>query len=154
MSETLSHLDGGPLPKGTHCHDCDINAWNQWDAEQQAWAHEDFYVNVDLWDAVCPDDTHTTGHFPDGTYWRNGTFVLCIGCFEKRLGRKLTAEDFKPGSDPDNWYWSAVVGRPATTRFRDRIGNTSAAATPNGSSPSSSATSPGPHGDAGCGAKD
>lgn len=45
-----------------------------------------------------------------------GTEVLCIGCLETRLGRTLTADDFKPGApvnDPDKGNMSP--------RLRDRL---------------------------------
>lgn len=98
----------------TICCDCGVDAWRQWDAEQGCEAHEDFYVHDELWRAVCPD---------------NG--VICIGCFEQRLGRQLTGADFK-SLDPDGpmvdfrqrpcgYYWRDIVKRPPTLRFLDRV---------------------------------
>lgn len=106
----------------TRCHDCDVDAWNQWDEAQGCHVHEDFYVHNELWDEVCPDDLVEEFVFEDGKVGRNGTYVLCIGCFETRLGRALTSQDFKPGQDPDGWYWATLVGRPSSTRFRVRLG--------------------------------
>ncbi|MGH8870838.1 MAG: hypothetical protein ACRDWS_02575 [Acidimicrobiia bacterium] len=78
-------------PESQVCHDCGLLAWRQ----QEGWrlAHEDFSVHDELWDAVCPDDA--VEWLEDGEIFREGSFVLCIGCFEERLGRQLTREDFK-----------------------------------------------------------
>ena len=93
------------------CHDCGVFAWHQ----QEGWrvAHEDFVVHDELWDAMCPDDA--VGEWVDdlGKTWREGTFILCIGCFEDRLGRQLTGEDFK--FPPRRQF-----GVPPTYRFRSR----------------------------------
>jgi hypothetical protein len=138
----------------THCWDCGVNAWAQ-DEDGQI-VHEDFYVHNELWDATCPDDgiietpapplaeTYYTVHV-DGTrsvlprthhahpanhrtLRSNGKFVICIGCFEQRLGRQLKPEDFKrhdgQPQDPDHWFWSDVVGRSSSARLRDRLGIT------------------------------
>jgi hypothetical protein len=106
----------------TLCRDCGIEAWNQWDEQQGCHAHEDFYVHDELWDGACPDDLIEEVRFEDGTTGRNGTYVLCIGCFEQRLGRPLIAADFK-SQDPDGWYWSTLVGRRSSMRFRARLGS-------------------------------
>jgi hypothetical protein len=41
---------------------------------------------------------------------------LCIGCLEKRIGRKLKPKDFRPGHPFNN------PGMPCTERLRDRRG--------------------------------
>lgn len=106
----------------TYCRDCGIEAWHQWDEAQGCYAHEDFYVHHELWDSVCPDDLVEEFRDENGEVsGRNGTYVLCIGCFEERLGRQLTRQDFSY-HEPDEGYWRLLVGRPASTRFRDRLG--------------------------------
>jgi hypothetical protein len=43
----------------------------------------------------------------------SGRFVMCIGCFEERLGRQLTPRDFQgPAYD--------LFGTPPSQRFVDR----------------------------------
>lgn len=92
------------------CEDCGIPAWML--EEQGRIVHEDFYVGDELWDSVCPDD-HVVESFVDGEKRRNGRFVMCIGCFEKRLGRRLRCEDFTvPPGD--------LFGIPPSRRFVSR----------------------------------
>lgn len=91
----------------TICRDCGINAWS-FTADGRR-VHEDFYVHDGLWDAVCPDD---------GV---EGTYVLCIGCFERRLGRRLTREDLKHGANVARAPWPGR-GTPPSSRFVDRSG--------------------------------
>jgi hypothetical protein len=74
--------------------------------------HEDFYVHDVLWDAVCPDDA-VQEWAEDGEVIREGTFVLCIGCFEARLGRQLSRDDLKV--PPRRQF-----GVPPSYRFRSR----------------------------------
>jgi len=45
-------------------------------------------------------------------------FVLCIGCLEEQLGRKLTQEDFKGTTYPIYTIW------PQSSRLLDRMGMT------------------------------
>jgi hypothetical protein len=90
------------------CVDCGIDAWNQPDG------HEDFYVHNDLWDSVCPDD-NVKQWVEGGVTLREGTFVICIECFEERLGRRLTPSDFKSPAEP-------LFGQAPTARFVDRAG--------------------------------
>ena len=92
------------------CHDCGIAAW--WIDEGGRIAHEDFYVHDALWDSVCPDD-EAVEWTEEGVVFRVGTFVLCIGCFEERLGRQLTKEDFQ--GPPKRMF-----GMPPSYRFRRR----------------------------------
>jgi hypothetical protein len=67
------------FPQFQVCQDCGIDAWGQ--QESGRVAHEDFYVHDDLWDAVRPDDAVEMWE-EDGVTFREGQFVLCIGCFE------------------------------------------------------------------------
>ena len=75
-------------------------------------AHEDLYVHDELWDALCPDDG-VVEWSENGVSYRGGTFVLCIGCFEIRLGHQLSREDF--AVPPQR-----MLGRPPSYRFRRR----------------------------------
>jgi hypothetical protein len=91
------------------CHDCGIKAWSQVESDGRV-VHEDFYVHNALWDGACPDDDVLRGYLPNGQEFGEGLFILCIGCFEKRLGRTLTREDFLgPPSD--------LFGTPPSSRF-------------------------------------
>jgi hypothetical protein len=86
------------------CHDCGINAWAFKDSDGR-FVTEEFYVHDDLWDAACPDDVAT--RTADGVHTDDG-LVLCVGCFERRLGRELARPDFQ-GSDrwsPREEMWS------------------------------------------------
>ncbi len=53
-----------------------------------------YWVNSNTWHSVVPND----GEYDDnGVFHGSGTYTskfLCINCFEKRLGRKLTKNDF------------------------------------------------------------
>lgn len=63
----------------------------------------------------CGMDVYTEGEaysVHDHVWAANGTCrcaILCVGCFEARLGRQLTAEDFPkyPINDPARWHHSA-----------------------------------------------
>jgi hypothetical protein len=93
------------------CHDCGIDAWWFRDFNGQI-VHEDFYVHDALWDAACPDDDVLRWH-EAGVNFGEGQWVLCIGCFEQRLGRTLTRADFKVGP-------RSLFGTPPSLRFRLR----------------------------------
>lgn len=73
------------------CPDCGVAAWRR--LEDGRLVHEDFYVHDELWDWVCPDD-RVREWVVDGTKFREGQFVMCVGCFESRLGRRLARHDF------------------------------------------------------------
>lgn len=92
------------------CEDCGISAWMQ--DEDGRIVHEDSYVHDGLWDSVCPDDG-VVESMVNGEKHRHGRFVMCIGCFEKRLGRRLRREDF---AGPP----LALFGIPPSTRFVSR----------------------------------
>lgn len=92
------------------CPDCGVLAWRQ--IEDGRVVHEDFYIHDELWDSVCPDDV-VFEWVENGTKFREGRFVMCIGCFEKRLGRKLTQADLTtPPGD--------LFGIPPSKRFVSR----------------------------------
>jgi hypothetical protein len=106
----------------TLCHDCGIDAWHFRDLNG-VFVHEDFYVSSELWDATCPDDDVIRWRGDGIEYEKDATFgvgnwVLCIGCFEKRLGRKLTRADLTARPAP-------LFGTPASLRFKARYRTTS-----------------------------
>lgn len=95
------------------CPDCGVSAWRQ--IEDDRVVHEDFYVHDELWDSVCPDDA-VFEWVVGGTRFREGRFVMCVGCFERRLGRRLTRADFTvPPGD--------LFGIPPSQRFVSRWEN-------------------------------
>jgi hypothetical protein len=69
------------------------------EAEDGPVVHEDFYVLDVIWDWCCPGDR--TGPEEDG-------YVLCIPCFEIRLGRKLVHADFKCGPSTELGGWAYI----------------------------------------------
>ncbi len=94
----------------TLCVDCGIDAW-EFEEDGQI-VHEDFYVSDDLWDATCPDDDVIRTDLGESRIGQ-GQFMICIGCFEKRLGRQLVRSDFKVGP--------SELGETApSSRFRSR----------------------------------
>jgi len=97
-------------PESQLCRDCGIRSWRR--EESGRVVHEDFYPHDWLWDAVCPDDT-VEKLTEDGEMFREGSFVLCIGCFETRLGRQLSRRDFKVPA-------RRQFGVPPSYRFRSR----------------------------------
>lgn len=80
------------------CIDCKCLPWS---------IGEDFYVNDKLWKSTVPD---------------NG--IICIECFEKRLGRKLTKRDFKPWFRKNRCFgdqrWK--LNRHPSQRLKERLG--------------------------------
>lgn len=62
--------------------------------------HEHYYVNLDLW-LLCVGSK---------------TGMLCIGCLEKRLGRRLRPGDFTDAHINNPRLY------PMSDRLRDRIG--------------------------------
>jgi hypothetical protein len=88
----MDERDALPPEERTICHDCGIEAW--WFEEDGVFVSEEFHVSDELWDATCPDDRVVRWVSDDGTHFGQGRFVVCIGCFERRLGRQLTLRDF------------------------------------------------------------
>jgi hypothetical protein len=101
-AEAVSRMvesEAGDPDRLTICHDCGIDAWAF--EEDGEIVHEDFYVSNELWDAVCPDDDVVRWTTDDGTEFGQGRFVVCIGCFERRLGRPLTLRDLNSDDELD-----------------------------------------------------
>jgi hypothetical protein len=62
-----------------HCMDCGVDTWDT----------DEFYMVADaLWLSVVPD----------------GRGMLCVGCLERRLGRRLTAADLLPRKMDKHYY--------------------------------------------------
>lgn len=78
----------------TLCSDCGEDAWHRPDGTS-----EEFYVSNDLWRAACPQDPQA---------------ILCIGCFEKRIGRQSVAVDFLSTSP---WTTSGPISERLASRF-------------------------------------
>lgn len=98
------------------CPDCAVSAWRQVGGNRLA--HEDFYVHDELWGAVCPDD-HVKQWVADGTEFREGRFVMCVVCFEERLGRQLSREDF---TVPPQHMFGVPPSKRLLSRWNDSAG--------------------------------
>ncbi len=107
--------DAIPAEELTICPDCGIDAWSI--EEDGRIVHEDFYVDNELWDSTCPDDD-VVRWTENGTEFGQGRFVICIGCFEKRLGRRLTRHDL--GAEPGDGGPHDLGGTPPSRRYLDR----------------------------------
>lgn len=90
-------LRGYKKPDVLSCYDCGSSPWDM---------GEDFYVNDKLWKQVMPLDG-----------------IICIGCFEKRLGRQLTKKDFKPWARKNRWYGDQrrKLNNPPSERLKNRL---------------------------------
>jgi hypothetical protein len=124
MSEKQKTDLSGLIPESHNCVDCGYNTqpgWlNRFEAEQSiakqraagikkwaldielTWNDETYIVYDHVWKAAG-----MKGEWGDG--------VLCIGCLEKRLGRKLTPYDF-PTNHPYN-----MLKLPGTQRRLERL---------------------------------
>jgi len=82
------------------CSDCRCRPWAE---------GEDFYVLKGLWHLVIPRSK-----------WGD---VICIGCFEKRLGRKLEKKDFARWFRNNRWWGNRYrkVNHPPSERLSDRL---------------------------------
>jgi len=105
----IAELEGDPNGFTSVCHDCGIDAWDF--EEDGRTVTEEFYVSNELWDAAAPDDEVIRWTTEDGTDLGQGRFVLCLACFERRLGRTLTKDDLGATGRPPNG---------ASRRFRER----------------------------------
>jgi hypothetical protein len=77
--------------RNPRCMDCGVDT----DA-----INEQYMIHDELWREVVPSEAG----------------MLCVGCFEKRLGRKLRRDDFRP------YAQSAFdAGIPVSERLRDRM---------------------------------
>lgn len=127
----IAERDAVPPDELTMCRDCGIDAWGF--EEDGQLVQEDFNVSNALWDATCPDD-EVVRWTEDGSELGQGRFVLCIGCFERRLGRELTLLDFVSDADalsdieldalsdegPVLLLGGEPIGPPPSRRYRDR----------------------------------
>jgi hypothetical protein len=88
----------------TVCIDCGVQAW-RFREDGRRLVHEDFYVSAAVWNATCLERG-----------------VLCIGCFERRLGRRLYRDDFTHPPRTHTAPWPGPGTLPST-RFVDRWAN-------------------------------
>ncbi len=90
-------LRGHRKPHMLSCYDCGCMPWDM---------GEDFYVNDKLWKKIMPLDG-----------------IVCVGCFEKRLGRQLTLKDFKPWFRKNRWYGDQrrKLNEPLSKRLAERL---------------------------------
>ena len=79
------------------CTDCRCKPWEM---------GEDFYVIEGLWLFIMPRNKQD--------------HVICLGCFEKRLGRPLTRKDFKPWFRNNQWHGA---NKPLNNPLSDRLAN-------------------------------
>ena len=81
------------------CTDCGCKPWD---------LGEDFYVSDGLWLLTIPPKKRDN--------------VICIGCFEKRLGRRLTRKNFKPWFRNNRCYNSHMpMNNPLSERLANRL---------------------------------
>lgn len=113
----MAELDGETNGFTSICRDCGIDAWGF--EEDGREVTEEFYVSNALWDAAAPDDEVIRWTTDDGVELGQGRFVLCLGCFERRLGRTLTKDDLgangRPPDGASRRYrerWTTAVSRP------------------------------------------
>jgi len=85
------------------CTDCKKFPWNH---------GEDFYVLDSLWESTIPR-------------YKRGD-IICIDCFEKRLGRKLKRSDFKEWFKSNTWYGNRniLVNKTLSKTLCDRLNYT------------------------------
>jgi hypothetical protein len=86
---TMSQVELDAVRWFDECLDCRVRAWVD--------LHEDFYVHDHVWRQAVPD----------------GEGMLCIGCLETRLGRKLMRDDF---TVPEK-----QLSRKSSARLVDRL---------------------------------
>ena len=88
-------IDAAELLKSEFCALCEVNTRE---------IHEYYMVHADIW------QKHGAGYG-----------MLCVGCLEDRMGRRLSAEDFTDApvnTDPEDNHWKR------SPRLRDRLNNT------------------------------
>jgi hypothetical protein len=61
------------------CNDCGERSWVQ--------LHEDYIVHDEIWHQACTTEP----------VMKNDCGLLCVGCIERRLGRRLHSADFEGG---------------------------------------------------------
>jgi hypothetical protein len=113
------------------CPDCGVDAWHQVEddgSRDGRIVHEDFHVHNELWDATVPEEGgvriwqwNADGSRSSRRRDTETSIVMCIGCFEKRLGRQLVRSDFteSPAADllaskrtPSQRYLERYYGEP------------------------------------------
>jgi len=84
------------------CKDCDVDTSD---------IDEYVMIDEDLWESCTAQEEREN---PEGERHR---LVLCIGCIEKRIGRRLTSHDF-PTDVPLNW---STVDHTESVRLQNRM---------------------------------
>jgi hypothetical protein len=74
---TMSPAELNALQWYDQCHDCGGRAWRQ--------LREDYIVHDDIWHQACTAKP----------VMKDDCGLLCVGCIEQRLGRRLNSTDFK-----------------------------------------------------------
>jgi hypothetical protein len=80
------------------------------DCGGEPWGHgEDFYVRNSLWLLVIPS--------------RKRTGIICLDCFEKRLGRRLIRKDFQIWFRENRWFGDnrRKINHPISLKLSQRI---------------------------------
>jgi len=72
---TMSPAELTALQWFDQCHDCGERAWIK--------LHEDYFVPDNIWHQACTAEP----------VMKDDRGILCIGCIERRLGRRLTDAD-------------------------------------------------------------
>lgn len=88
------------MPHDLKCTDCRCYPWDM---------GEDFYVVNKLWLSTIPESKQD--------------HVICIGCFEKRLGRRLIKRDFQRWFWNNRWYGDKgkILNDPPSQRLQKRL---------------------------------
>ena len=91
-----------------HCIDCGMDTSGFIDHQSRA-PSEYYLLHDELWEEIVSES--------------NRSRMLCIGCVENRLGRKLTKNDFDPGKNNDGGINSLDdhVLDPRSERLIDRL---------------------------------
>jgi hypothetical protein len=76
---TMSPAELTALQWFDQCHDCGGRAWTQ--------LREDYIVHDDIWHQACTAEP----------VMKDDCGLLCVGCIEQRLGRRLNSADFEAG---------------------------------------------------------
>jgi hypothetical protein len=110
-----SEIEWHTTSKSWHCVDCHINTAPGWPTDAEAEAHFGANADAEPMEVTLTDLCEL--YLVKKKVWRAAGMrpwggCLCIGCLEKRLGRRLQPKDFSP-DDP-------YAHLPCTDRLADR----------------------------------
>jgi hypothetical protein len=114
-------IPSGYIPESWHCVDCGVNTAPGCSTRGEV---ELAYATAIMRGEKCRDtvtfDSHTEIYSVRDKIWEKSGMgpwggCLCVGCLEKRLGRRLRPKDFEPGH-PFNTI-------PGTPRLMERRGS-------------------------------